>query len=84
MGMIRQATDSGDEEGVTLVRRTGRKRGRVARRVLRGLLKRQRKREFEALLAEGYQEMAQETGAMVSESLSLQAAAAEGLWRWDE
>lgn len=65
-------------------RRLGRKRSQVVRQVLQEWLEQQRQQEFEALLAEGYQAMAQETAAISLESLPLQAAAGEGVWRWDE
>lgn len=48
------------------------------------LVQRRRRQDFEALMAAGYQEMAEEAAALVIESLPLQAAAAEGVWRWDE
>ncbi len=68
----------------TLAQRMGRKRSHVVRQALQDWLERQQQQEFEALLAEGYQAMAQEAAAIASESLSLQAAADEGVWRWDE
>mgnify|MGYP001595316651 CR=1 FL=1 len=65
-------------------RTLGRKRSHVVRQALQDWLDRQRQQQFEGLLAEGYQETAREAAAAVTESLSLQAAAAEGIWRWDE
>ncbi len=65
-------------------RRQGKKRSQVVRQALQDWLERQRQQEFEALLAEGYQALAQETAAVASESLPVQATAAAGIWRWDE
>jgi metal-responsive CopG/Arc/MetJ family transcriptional regulator len=67
-----------------LARRTGRKRSQVVRLALRELLERRRREEFEALLAAGYQELAAEAATAAAESLPLQAAAAEGIWRWGD
>lgn len=72
------------QEVDALAHRTQRKRSQLVRQALQELLQRHRQQDFEALMAEGYQEMAQEAAALVIESLSLQAAAAEGVWRWDE
>jgi metal-responsive CopG/Arc/MetJ family transcriptional regulator len=68
----------------SLARQSGRKRSQLVRQALQDLLERQQKREFEALLAEGYRELAQVVGPLASESVPLQAAAVEGVWRWDE
>ncbi len=59
-------------------------RSQFVRHVLREWLERQRQIEFEALLAEGYQTMAQENRAIVVESVPTQAAAIDGAWHWDE
>ncbi len=56
----------------------------MVRQALQESLQRHRQQDFEALMAAGYQEMAEEAAALVIESLPLQAAAAEGVWRWDE
>lgn len=66
-----------------LAHRTKQKRSHLVRQALQELLQRHRQQEFEALMAEGYQELAEEAAALASESVSLQAAAAEGVWRWD-
>jgi metal-responsive CopG/Arc/MetJ family transcriptional regulator len=68
----------------TVARRQGKKRSQVVRQALQDWLEQQRQQEFEALLAEGYQALAQEAAATVSDSLPLQAAATEGVWRWDD
>lgn len=65
-------------------KRLGKKRSQVVRQVLNSWVEEQRRRQFEALLAEGYQEMAQHTTAAASEFLPLQVEAAEGIWRWDD
>jgi len=65
-------------------RRIRKKRSHIVRQALREWLERQRREQFEALLAEGYQAMAREAAAVSAESLLVQAAAAEGVWRWDE
>lgn len=72
------------QEVDTAARQLGRARSHVVRQALQDWLERQRRQQFEALLAEGYQAMAQEAAAIATESLSLQAAATEGVWRWDE
>ncbi len=59
-------------------------RSQFVRHVLREWLERQRQIEFEALLAEGYQTMAQENQAIAVENLPTQAAAIDGVWHWDE
>ena len=64
--------------------RLGKKRSQIVRQALQDWLERQRQQEFEALLADGYQALEQETAAVASESLPAQATAAEGIWRWDE
>ena len=65
-------------------RRQGKKRSQVVRQALHDWLERQRQQEFEALLAEGYQALAQEAAAIASDSLPARAAAAEAVWRWDK
>ncbi len=65
-------------------RRLGKKRSQVVRQALQDWLERQRQQEFEALLAEGYQALAQENAAIAAESLPAQATASDGIWRWDE
>ncbi|MFH1636340.1 MAG: ribbon-helix-helix protein, CopG family [Chloroflexota bacterium] len=59
-------------------------RSQFVRRVLREWIEQQRQKEFEVLLAEGYQAMAQESTAIAAENLIAQTAAAEGVWRWDD
>ncbi len=72
------------QEVDTAARHLGRKRSHVVRQALQDWLERQRRQQFEALLAEGYQAMAQEAAAIATESLSLQASSTEEVWRWDE
>ena len=72
------------EDVDALARRMGRNRSQLVRQALRELLERRQHQEFEALLAEGYQAMAKETAALVSESIAWQSAATEGIWDWDE
>ena len=59
-------------------------RSQFVRRVLREWIEQQRQKEFEVLLAEGYQAMAQESAAIAAENLRAQTAAAEGVWHWDD
>jgi len=59
-------------------------RSQFVRQALLERLEKLRQQEFEALLTEGYQVMAEEMTALAQESLSLQAAAAEKAWQWDE
>ena len=59
-------------------------RSQLIRQALTDLIRRTRQQEFEELLAEGYMEASQENVEIVSESLSIQSAAAEGIWEWDD
>ena len=59
-------------------------RSQLVRQALAELLQQLKQQEFELFLAEGYQEMAKENTTIVTESLQLQAAATEGVWKWDE
>ncbi len=72
------------QEVDALAHRTKQKRSHLVRQALQELLQRHRQQEFEALMAEGYQEMADEAAALAGESVSLQAVATDGVWRWDE
>jgi metal-responsive CopG/Arc/MetJ family transcriptional regulator len=65
-------------------RRLSENRSQFVRQALLERLERLRQQEFEALLAEGYQVMAEEMATLAEESLPLQAAAAEKAWQWDE
>lgn len=67
-----------------LARQRSLKRSRIVRQALQEWLERQQQQEFEALLAEGYQEMAAAAAAVVSDALATQVEAAEGTWRWDD
>ena len=59
--------------------RLNRRRSQVVREAIAEWLERQRRREFEALLAEGYQEMAEHAAKMAEEGLGAQMVAAEGV-----
>ncbi len=59
-------------------------RSQLIRQALAELIQRTRQQEFEELLAEGYMEASQEDSEIVFESLSIQSAAAEGTWEWDD
>jgi len=59
-------------------------RSQFVRQALLERLEKLRQQESEALLAEGYQVMAEEMAALAQESLPLQATAAEKVWQWDE
>jgi len=67
-----------------MARRLSENRSQFVRQALLERLEKLRQQEFEALLAEGYQVMAEEMAALAQESLPLQAAAAEKVWQWDE
>jgi len=67
-----------------MARRLAENRSQFVRQALLERLERLRQQEFEALLAEGYQVMAEETAAIAQESLPLQTAAAERAWQWNE
>ncbi|HEY3082792.1 MAG TPA: ribbon-helix-helix protein, CopG family [Chloroflexota bacterium] len=72
------------DEVDALARRTGRKRSQLVRQALHELLDRQRRREFEELLADGYREMAEDAAVVAADGQTLQAEAARDVWRWDE
>ena len=58
-------------------------RSQLVRRALSEFLDRIKQQEFEeALLADGYREMAQANTELVKESLPMQAAATESVWKW--
>ncbi len=59
-------------------------RSQLVRQALAELLQKLKQQGFEALLAEGYREMSKENATIVAESLPLQTAATEGVWKWDE
>jgi CopG family transcriptional regulator/antitoxin EndoAI len=59
-------------------------RSQFVRQALLERLEKLRQQEFETLLAEGYQMMAEEMATLTQESLPLQAEAAEKVWQWDE
>ena len=65
-------------------RRLSENRSQFVRQALLERLEKLRRQKFEALLAEGYQVMAEEVAALAEESQPLQAAAAEKVWQWDE
>lgn len=56
-------------------------RSQLIRRALNEFLQRLKQREFESLMAEGYQETSGENSDIVAESRLLQAAATEGAWK---
>jgi metal-responsive CopG/Arc/MetJ family transcriptional regulator len=59
-------------------------RSQLIRRAITNFLQQLKQREFEALMAEGYQEISKEDSKIVTESLPLQSAAAEGIWEWND
>lgn len=67
-----------------MARRLSENRSQFVRQALLERLEKLRRQEFEALLAEGYQVMAEEMAALAQESLPLQAEAVEKVWQWDE
>jgi CopG family transcriptional regulator/antitoxin EndoAI len=67
-----------------MARRLSENRSQFVRQSLLERLERLRQQEFEALLAEGYQVMAEEMAGLAQESLPLQAEAAEKVWQWDD
>jgi CopG family transcriptional regulator/antitoxin EndoAI len=68
----------------TVAKRLRQDRSQLVRQALVELLGKLKQQESEALLAEGYLEMFEENATIVAESLPLQAAATEGVWKWDE
>jgi len=65
-------------------RRCKQKRSEFVRVALQEYLEQLRQAEFEALLAEGYREMAGAATQLIEESLPLQAEAARGSWANNE
>jgi len=68
----------------SLAQRTRRKRSHLVRQALRELLERERQRDFEALLAEGYQAQAACLEQAAADAEHAQATATGALWTWDE
>lgn len=56
-------------------------RSQFVRQALREMLERLQQEEFEALLAEGYREMAEENPAVAEEGSDAQTAATKEVWR---
>lgn len=67
-----------------LAERKGRKRSQLVRDALGEMLERERRREFEELLAEGYREQAAVLAELAQDFALIQAQAAEGIWVWDD
>ncbi len=67
-----------------MAKKLGQNRSEFIRQALQTQLEIQRRKEFEALLAEGYQEMAEQAVEWGEGAQAGQFAAAEGLWVWDE
>jgi len=59
-------------------------RSQLIRRAVTDFLQQLKQKEFEALMAEGYKEISREDSSIVAESRPLQAAAAEGIWEWND
>ena len=59
-------------------------RSQLVRRALNEFLQRLKQRELESLMVEGYRETSGENSDIAAESRLLQAAAAEGVWKWDD
>ena len=59
-------------------------RSQLIRRAITNFLQQLKQREFEALMAEGYQEISKEGSKIVAESRPLQSAAAEAIWEWND
>ena len=64
--------------------RLERKRSRLIRDALVEWLELRHKEEFEALLAEGYREMAEQTTELVRDFAAAAAEATKDTWRWDD
>jgi CopG family transcriptional regulator/antitoxin EndoAI len=64
--------------------RLERKRSRLIRDALVEWLELRRKEEFEALLAEGYLEMAKQSTELVRDFAAAAAEATKNTWRWDD
>ena len=65
-------------------KRLGKKRSQVVREALGVWVAAQEQTEFEALLAQGYIEMADQLAAWAEEIMPLQMEAAAATWIWDE
>ena len=64
--------------------RLQRKRSRVIREALLEWLEMQRRKEFEALLEEGYRESASGLEELTGDFAALASEATERTWRWDD
>ena len=56
----------------------------MIRKAIANFLQQLKEKEFEALMAEGYQEASKENSKIVNESCPLQTAATEGIWEWND
>jgi len=65
-------------------KKLGQNRSEFIRQTLQAQLEIMQRKEFETLLAEEYQEMSQQAAALSVEAQAAQAAAAEGIWAWNE
>ncbi len=67
-----------------MAHKLGQNRSEFIRQALQTQLEIQRRQEYEALLAEGYQEMAEQAAEWSEGAQAGQIAATEGIWVWDE
>lgn len=65
-------------------KKLGQNRSEFIRQTLQAQLEIMQRQEFEALLAEEYQEVSQQAAALSVEAQAAQAAAVEGIWVWNE
>ncbi len=68
----------------SLARSLKQNRSQFIRGAITRFLQELKQKEFEALMAEGYREMSGEGSEMIAESCSLQAAATEEIWEWND
>ena len=59
-------------------------RSQLIRTAVIDFLRRLKQKDFQALMAEGYQEVSRANSNIVAESRSLQAVATERIWEWGD
>ena len=68
----------------SVAKRLGQNRSQFLRRAATNFLNQLKQRDFESLMAAGYIEASRKGSDIVDESRSIQAAATEKVWEWDD
>lgn len=68
----------------SVAQRLKQNRSQLIRRAITNFLQQLKQKDFEALMAEGYQKTSKENSNIVAESRPLQAVATQGIWEWND